>query len=404
MCDEVASSGLHGGEALLQVGDDVVDVLGADGEADGVRAGCPGPAAPPRLSWEWVVVAGWMTRDFTSATLASREKICQVVDELVGLRLAALDLEGEDGSAAVGEVLLIQGVVGMVGQGGVVDLLHLGMVRQVLHDLLGVLHMALQPQGQGLHALEQQEGVEGRDGRAGIPQQDRPDVGDEGGGAGGVREASRRGSWGSARRCGAYLPAGLPVEGAAVHDDAAQAGAVAADELGGGVDHDVCAVLDGPDQIGGAEGVVDDQGQAVLVGDGGDGVDVGDVAVGVAQGLQVDCLGVVLDGALHLGQVVGVHKGGGDAVLGQGVGQQVVGAAVDGLLGHDVLAVPGQGLNGVGDGGGTGGHGQRSHAALQGGDALLQARPGWSWSDGRRYCPRQPDRTGRRHAAELRNT
>lgn len=31
-----ASSGLHGGEALLQVGDDVVDVLGADGEADGV--------------------------------------------------------------------------------------------------------------------------------------------------------------------------------------------------------------------------------------------------------------------------------------------------------------------------------------------------------------------------------
>ena len=26
-------------------------------------------------SWLWVVVAGWITRDFTSATFASREKI-----------------------------------------------------------------------------------------------------------------------------------------------------------------------------------------------------------------------------------------------------------------------------------------------------------------------------------------
>ena len=28
-------------------------------------------------SWEWVVEAGWMTRLYTSATLASREKICR---------------------------------------------------------------------------------------------------------------------------------------------------------------------------------------------------------------------------------------------------------------------------------------------------------------------------------------
>ena len=30
------------------------------------------------LSWEWVVVAGWMTRDFTSATFAKREKISRL--------------------------------------------------------------------------------------------------------------------------------------------------------------------------------------------------------------------------------------------------------------------------------------------------------------------------------------
>ena len=163
---------------------------------------------------------------------------------------------------------------------------------------------------------------------------------------------------------GGILAAGLPVEGTAVHDDAAQAGAVAADELGGGVNDDISAVLQGPDQVGGAEGVVDDQGQAVLVGDGGDGVNVGDVAVGVAQGLQINGLGVVLDRVFHLGQVVGVHEGRGDAVLGQGVGQQVIGAAVDRLLGNNMLAGASQRLNGVGDGGGSGGGRQRSHAAL----------------------------------------
>ena len=147
---------------------------------------------------------------------------------------------------------------------------------------------------------------------------------------------------------------------------------MAADEFGGGVDYDVRTVLNGPDEIGGAEGVVDDQRQAVLVGDGGDGINVGDVAVGVAQGLQIDGTGVVLNGVLHLGQVVGVYKGGGHAEVGQGVLQQVIAAAVDGLLGYDVTAVGGQGLDGIGDGGGTGGHGQSGHAALQSRNALFK--------------------------------
>ena len=61
--------------------------------------------------------------------------------------------------------------------------------------------------------------------------------------------------------------AGLPVELARVDDDAAEGRAVSADKLGGGMEHDVRAVLDGPDQIGRAEGVVDGEGNAVPVGD-----------------------------------------------------------------------------------------------------------------------------------------
>ena len=43
---------------------------------------------------------------------------------------------------------------------------------------------------------------------------------------------------------------------------------MAADELGSGVDDDVSAMLDGTDQVRGAEGIIDDQRQAVLVRDG----------------------------------------------------------------------------------------------------------------------------------------
>ena len=109
------------------------------------------------------------------------------------------------------------------------------------------------------------------------------------------------------------------------------------------------------------------------VGDGGDGVNVRDVAVGIAQRLQVNCLGVWPDCSLHLGQVVGVHKGGGDPELGQGVGQKVIAAAVNGLLGYDMLPRLGQSLDGVSDGRRAGGqHRQTGGRILDVEQALLK--------------------------------
>ena len=74
-------------------------------------------------------------------------------------------------------------MIRVIRQGGVVDLLHLRVVCQKLDHLLGVLHMALDAQAQGLGALQQQEGVERRNGGTGITQQDRTDVGDKSCGA-----------------------------------------------------------------------------------------------------------------------------------------------------------------------------------------------------------------------------
>ena len=107
-------------------------------------------------------------------------------------------------------------------------------------------------------------------------------------------------------------------------------------------------------------------------GDLGNGVDVWDVAVGVAQGFQIDRLGVGSDGGGNSLQVVGVHKGGLYSELGQGVCQQVIAAAIDGLLRHNVIPRLGQGLDGVGDGRRARGQRQRRCAPLQGGDPLLQ--------------------------------
>ncbi len=95
-------------------------------------------------------------------------------------------------------------------------------------------------------------------------------------------------------------------------------------------------------------------------------------ALDVTKRFNIDSAGVVLNGSLDLGQIMGVDKGRLHTERGQRVGQQVGGAAVDGFLRHNVPAVLGQCLKGVVDGSGAGGNGQRGNAALQSRDALFK--------------------------------
>ena len=173
-------------------------------------------------------------------------------------------------------------------------------------------------------------------------------------------------------RNGGVFSAGLPVEFPAVHNDTSQSGAMTADKFGSGVDHDVRPELNGPDQEGGAKGVVNDQGQAMGMGNLRDDFNVGDIAVGVTRNFQVDGLGIGTDGGGDGLQVVGVHKGGFHPELGQCMSQQVIAAAIDGLLGHNVTAGLGQGLDRIADGRCARGSGQGCHAAFQGRNALFQ--------------------------------
>ena len=142
--------------------------------------------------------------------------------------------------------------------------------------------------------------------------------------------------------------------------------------LGGGVDDHIRAVLDGAQQVGGGHGVVHDQGHAVFVGDLGDGLNVEHVVAGVGHGLAVEELGVGADCGAPCVQVVRVlNKGSFDAEVGEGVLEQVVGAAVHGGRGDHVVTGAGNVQDCVGDSCLTGCQQQRANATFKGGDAVL---------------------------------
>ena len=169
---------------------------------------------------------------------------------------------------------------------------------------------------------------------------------------------------------------GRPVEVAAVDDEAAEDGAVAADELGGGVDDYVGPMLYRTDEIRGAEGVVDHEGYLMRVGDGGDGLDVDDVAVGVAHALDVDKAGLRADSRLKILAFAALDERRVYAAVGEGVGEEVEGAAVERGCGDDVAALGEYVLHGAGYRGGAAGERHGGDAALERGHALLKHRGG----------------------------
>ena len=261
----------------------------------------------------------------------------------MGFLHAALDLKGKDRAAATREIFFIQGMVGVVGQTGMVDGFHLGMGSQEINDLFRILRMAFQSQRQGFCTLQQQKCGKGRDAGTGIPQQHCPDIGNKGSRAysfykgnteiAGVGVSNRR-----------VLPRCCPVEFSGVHDDTAQGGAMTADKLGRGVDYDIRTVFNGTNKIRSTKCVIHHQRQTVLMGKLRQFVDIGNIAVRIAQSLNVDRPGVFLNGCLHLVKIVDVHKGSCNSKIRKGMLQQIIAAAVDGLLGNKMAAVLSQSL------------------------------------------------------------
>ena len=165
-----------------------------------------------------------------------------------------------------------------------------------------------------------------------------------------------------------------PGEAAGVHDGASERGAVAAHELGQAVHHHVGAVVDGAQQAGRGDGVVDHQRHAGRVGDAGQGLYVGDVAGRVADAFAEDGAGLAVD---HAGDRMGrVALGitGRYTLTRQDVAEQGMGGAVK--LGRADHIAAGVGGDGVVQRGLAAGHAKRADPALHGRHPLFQHRDG----------------------------
>ena len=130
----------------------------------------------------------------------------------------------------------------------------------------------------------------------------------------------------------------LPVEAAAVDQDAADRDAVAAQPLGRRMQHEVGAVLERPAEAGRGEGVVDQERQAVVVRDRGDLRDVQDLEAGIADRLAEHEAGLGPDRRGEGRRIARVDEGRLDAEARQGELQQVGAAAVERLGRDDVAA------------------------------------------------------------------
>ena len=145
-----------------------------------------------------------------------------------------------------------------------------------------------------------------------------------------------------------------------------------ADELGATVHDDVDAVVDGSKEQGRRDRIVADDRHVVLMRHLDDPGEIENIVFRVADALDVDEPGIVLDRLGEVGRVAGVNKRHLDAQLGEGVAKQSHRPAVERAGRDDVLSGP----TDVQDGGGNGPHAgaetKPRDATFQCGEPLFQ--------------------------------
>ena len=211
--------------------------------------GMPAARCCSSLSWEWVVVAGWMASDLASPTLARCLKSLRESMNLRAGRGAALDAEDDHRAAFAAQIFAIERVLRIAGQAGIAHPLDRRVALQVFGGGQGVFAMAFHAQRQGFDALQGDPGIVGREAGAEVAQRagaHAQDVGERRE-RGGQIVAPAQAVIGRVRLVKQRVLAGGPVEVPGVDHDAADARAVAAEPFGERVDDDVRAE---PDRFG----------------------------------------------------------------------------------------------------------------------------------------------------------
>ncbi len=261
----------------------------------------------------------------------------QRVNELLACVVAAANAEGDDRAGSVGKIFFRQRVVLAARQSGIVDPFDARMFFQHLGDGERIFRVALHAQVKSFNSLQNEKRVERREAGTGVAQALYSGFQDKGE----IRECSGIGE-AVIGRIGldkVAKAAGLgPVKFATVDDDAGDAVAVSAEEFCGRMDDDIRAPLDGIAKDGRGNRVIDDERQAMFMRDGREFFQVDHIELGIAEGFGIDGASAIIDGFAQSVVVVGFDEADFDAELGQGVVEQIVGAAIERSGGDNLVA------------------------------------------------------------------
>ena len=108
---------------------------------------------------------------------------------------------------------------------------------------------------------------------------------------------------------------------------------------------DVSPMFNRAQEIGRCKGIVNDDGKPVPMCNVRDGFNINQVCIRIPDGFDINALGIFPNGILKcLKARLWVHKAHADAPIFHGVGKEVERAAIDGLLGNDVIPHMGEAL------------------------------------------------------------
>lgn len=396
-------------ERLLKVGDDVVNVLRSDRDADEVLQGIPLAPASTHANSPVTTYLAHTRADLLlvrqllvrRGPRVDRQRLgvtnigevgnqLEAIDDLAAGRAAALYAKAQHAAKAALEVLLGRRVGRVALETRVRHPRDVGALLEVLGEGDGVLRVPLGAQRQGLEAEQELVRAKGVQAGTEVAEDLDADADGEGDGTEGFPELEAVVAFRGLDHLGEPVGVLAPVELAAVDDDAGDGGAVPADPLGGRVDYNVGAVLDRADKVAAsAKGVVNletvsdctpsslslstyDNRDALLVRHLDDGLKVRDVVARVADALNVNGLGLVVDGGGNVVGAVAVDELGRNAVPREQHLELVVGAAIQVGRRHDVVARVRERRDGDELRGLAGRCGHSRDAALKRGDSLLE--------------------------------
>src|SRR5215469_14469369 len=138
------------------------------------------------------------------------------------------------------------------------------------------------------------------------------------------------------------------------------------------MDDDIGAMLKRPQQDRRGDGVVDDEGDAVLVRDLGQPLEIAYVSSGIPDALAKQCTGLAIDESLERGRLIALREPRADPKLREDVRKQRMSRTVELRDRNDILTAAGYVQDGVMQSRLPGTYAESSDPALQRSNAALQ--------------------------------